>query len=71
MATYDLQLSEREAKDLRTALSIRLVGMREELVHTDDRAYRAGLKDATERLELVLQRLEQAMSRGAVAPKGE
>jgi len=57
-----LELSTREAKDLRVALSIRLVGMREELVHTDDRAYRADLKATLERLEVVFQRLEQIMA---------
>lgn len=59
MGTCTLELTDREAKDLRTALAIRLVGMREELVHTDDRAYRAGLKDLIERLELVQQRIER------------
>jgi len=63
MSNYHLELSDSEAKELWTALSIRLIGMREELVHTDDRAYRASLKEATERLELVYQRLEQIMSR--------
>ena len=57
----DLELSEREAQDLKTALSIRLVGMRGELVHTDDREYRKDLKAELERLEVVLQRLEQVM----------
>ena len=61
MAEVQLELSRRDAKELRTALSIRLVGMREELVHTDDREYREGLKAATERLEGVLARLEEAM----------
>jgi hypothetical protein len=61
MADVRLEMSAREAKDLRTALSIRLVGMREELAHTDDREYRAGLRATTERVEAVLARLEQAM----------
>ena len=60
-----LDLDAADAKALRTALSIRLVGMREELVHTDDRDYREGLKAATERLEGVLARLEQAMGLSA------
>jgi hypothetical protein len=64
MADVHLELSRRDAKELRTALSIRLVGMREELVHTDDREYRAGLKAATERLEGVLARLEEVMGAG-------
>jgi hypothetical protein len=56
-----LELGSREAQDLKTALSNHLVGMRTELVHTDDRDYRAGLKAELERLEAVLQRLEQVM----------
>jgi hypothetical protein len=35
--------------------------MRGELVHTDDREYRKDLKAELERLEVVLQRLEQIM----------
>lgn len=58
MGKLYFELDEREAKDVRTALSIRLVGMREELVHTDDREYRADLKAAIERLEVVLGRLD-------------
>jgi hypothetical protein len=57
-----LELSDREAQDLKTALSNHLVGMRTELVHTDDREYRAGLRAELDRLEAVLQRLEQIMS---------
>lgn len=54
-----LELSETEARDLRTSLSIRLVGMREELVHTDNREYRDDLRATLDRLEVVLRRLEQ------------
>jgi hypothetical protein len=68
VSTYNLDLSPREAKDLKTALSIRLVGMREELVHTDDRAYRADLRATLDRLEVVLQRLEAVMGSAAKAP---
>jgi hypothetical protein len=57
-----LELSDREARDLKAALSIRLVGTREELVHTDDREYRAYLRATLERLEQVLSRLEQVMA---------
>jgi hypothetical protein len=56
-----LELGEREAHSLKTALTNHLVGMRTELVHTDDREYRADLKAELERLEVVLQRLEQIM----------
>lgn len=60
MGKLYFELDEREAKDVRTAPSIRLVGMREELVHTDtdDREYRADLKAAIERLDVVLGRLD-------------
>ncbi|WP_165373308.1 hypothetical protein [Sorangium cellulosum] len=53
---------------MRTALSIRLVGMREELVHTDDREYRAYLKATIERLEVVLRRLDGILAGQAPAP---
>ncbi|WP_437597630.1 hypothetical protein WMF28_33645 [Sorangium sp. So ce590] len=56
------ELDEREARDMRTALSIRLVGMREELVHTDNREYREYLKAAIERLEGVLRRLDAILA---------
>ncbi|WP_437955625.1 hypothetical protein WME76_29505 [Sorangium sp. So ce119] len=62
MAKLHFELDEREARDVRTALSIRLVGMREELVHTDDREYRADLKAAIERLEVVLRRLDAILA---------
>ncbi|WP_437285533.1 hypothetical protein [Sorangium sp. So ce406] len=62
MAKLQFELDEREARDVRTALSIRLVGMREELVHTDDREYRADLKAAIERLEVVLRRLDAILA---------
>ena len=65
MADVQLELSAREAKELRTALSIRLVGMREELTHTDDREYRAYVRAALERLEGVFARLEQVMGGAA------
>jgi hypothetical protein len=57
-----LELSAQEAKDLRTALSVRLLGLREELVHTDHREYREGLRVLIERLEAVLLHLEEAMN---------
>jgi hypothetical protein len=63
-----LELSETEARDLRTSLSIRLVGMREELVHTDNREYRADLRATLDRLEVVLRRLEQLLP---AAPRTE
>ncbi|WP_437631169.1 hypothetical protein [Sorangium sp. So ce854] len=68
MAKLHFELDEREARDVRTALSIRLVGMREELVHTDDREYRADLKAAIERLEAVLRRLDATLAELTPAP---
>jgi hypothetical protein len=62
-----LELNDQEAKDLRTALCVRLLGLREELVHTDHREYREGLRVLIERLEAVQQRLEGAMNGGARA----
>ncbi|AGP41394.1 hypothetical protein BE04_06675 [Sorangium cellulosum] len=68
MAKLQLELEQREATDVRTALSIRLVGMREELVHTDNREYRADLKAAIERLEVVLRRLDASLAGPTPAP---
>ncbi|WP_437841524.1 hypothetical protein [Sorangium sp. So ce1153] len=62
MAKLHFELDEREAKDMSTALSIRLVGMREELVRTDDREYRADMKAAIERLEVVLRRIDAILA---------
>lgn len=68
MNMLHLELSEREADDTRTALSTRLMGMRDELVHTDDRAYRADLRATIERLEVVLGRLEAIVAAPPAAP---
>jgi hypothetical protein len=57
-----LELSAEEAKDLKTALSVRLLGLREELVHTDHREYKEGLRVLIQRLEAVLRHLEEAMN---------
>ncbi|WP_438014988.1 hypothetical protein WMF18_29420 [Sorangium sp. So ce315] len=62
LVELQLALGEREANDVRTALSIRLVGMRDELVHTDDREYREDLRAAVERLEVVLRRLDTMLA---------
>jgi hypothetical protein len=55
-----LTLDVEEAADLTDALATRLVGLRTEVVRSDDREYRAALKTITERLERVLARLEQS-----------
>lgn len=54
-----LDLDQDEALELKQALDIHLVGLRNELNHTDDRAYRADERVTLERLERVQQRLER------------
>ncbi|WP_437681387.1 hypothetical protein [Sorangium sp. So ce131] len=68
MEKLHFELDEREAEDMRTALSIRLLGMREELVHTDDREYRTDLKATIDRLEAVLRRLDAMLAGPTRAP---
>lgn len=53
----NLELTDEEARELATALGIRLVEMRTELVHTDDHTYRNDLRKSLERLERVAERL--------------
>ncbi len=48
-----LPLTQPEALELANALELRLHTMMEELVHTDDRAYRSELRERFERLEEV------------------
>lgn len=57
-----LELSDIEAKDLKTSLSIRLVGLREELVHTDNREYRDYVRTTLDRLEVIDARLEELLA---------
>ena len=64
----DLSLTIEEAEELRTALQIRLVEMRTELAHTDDRAYRIALRESLERLEDVERQVEDLLVDPAVAP---
>ncbi|WP_437775981.1 hypothetical protein [Sorangium sp. So ce1097] len=68
MDKLHFELDQREAEDMRTALSIRTLGMREELVHTDDREYRTDLKATIERLEGVLRRLDAMLGGLTRAP---
>jgi hypothetical protein len=51
-----LELSNTESEALRVALGIRLQQLQDELVHTDDRTYRRGVREAIEQLESVLAR---------------
>ena len=48
-----LPLTQAEALELTNALEMRLHAMMDELVHTDDRAYRADLRQRYQRLEEV------------------
>lgn len=48
-----LELTDSETRLLGEAVELRLREMRNELVHTDDRAYRAALKERLERLETI------------------
>ena len=61
-----LDLDEEEALELKQALDIHLVGLRGELIHTDDRAYRVGERSTLERLEGIHRRLSQLL--GAAEP---
>ncbi|MDC3956167.1 hypothetical protein [Polyangium jinanense] len=53
----NLEIADEEARELRIALDIRLREMRNELVHTDDHAYRADLRRSLERLEKIAQKV--------------
>jgi hypothetical protein len=57
-----LDLADDEARELKTALDIRLIEMRGELVHTDDHAYRNDLKHALGTLERVAERLGEKLA---------
>jgi hypothetical protein len=57
-----LEMAYEEAQELKTALEIRLVEMRGELAHTDDRAYRNDLLRSLERLEHVAERLGKTLT---------
>ncbi len=56
-----LEMAYEEARELKTALEIRLVEMRGELTHTDDRAYREDLIRSLETLEAVTERLGKTL----------
>lgn len=62
----NLELTEQEARELRSALEIRLIEMRGELAVTDDRHYRADLRATLEHLETVAARMDAAL-RGKAA----
>ena len=52
-----IDLSEEEVHDLLEVLDYRLHELQDELVHTDDRAYRQDLRSASARLDAFRQRL--------------
>ena len=54
---FTLKLTPDETRDLANALEMRLHAMLDELVHTDDRAYRADLRVQYESLERVQRQL--------------
>lgn len=56
-----LDMVYEEARELKTALEIRLVEMRGELAHTDDHAYRVDLIHSLETLEHVTERLGRTL----------
>ena len=56
-----LEMAHEEARELKTAIEIRLVEMRGELAHTDDRAYRDDLLHSLETLERVTERLGKTL----------
>ena len=64
-----LTLRAQEHRDLCDALERRVLEVREELVHTDNRAYRAELKALLERLERLNARVESAENPGWSAPQ--
>ena len=63
-----LELTTDEARELRNALALHLRGLQDELVHTDDRAYRAGLREGMSRLERIAARLAEPAFVEPLAP---
>ncbi len=56
-----LDLTDAEAQELKDALDARLLGLMEELVHTDDRHCRVDLRDIHTHLARVRDRLERGI----------
>lgn len=61
-----LLLSEMEARELDTALSIYLKELENEVLHTDMRDYKRDLKDRFAHLEMVKQRLARLVEQEPV-----
>lgn len=64
----DIELRGNEASIVKNAIDTRIHEMQTELVRTDDRTCRAGLKAEMEVLERVERRLTQAMISGLFTP---
>jgi hypothetical protein len=64
----DLPLTIEDADELLAALRTRLLEMRMELAHTDDRAYRAMLRKSLERLEAIEHLVEGLLEKPAEHP---
>ena len=62
-----LELSDLELDALREAVRLQLGALIDELTHTEDRTYRAGLRQTLERLEAVQRRLEALAAHGRAA----
>jgi len=60
-----LELTEDEARELSTALEIRIHGLRAELAAADARAYRAELRRTLERVEQIAAHLADRLQGGA------
>jgi len=58
----ELSLADEEARELASALDIRLLEMRSELAHTDDHAYKNDLRRSRDRLQAVAQRLDRLLA---------
>ena len=48
-----LELNDDEQRDLKNALEVHLRSLRNELAHTDNRAYRRTVRETLDRLETV------------------
>lgn len=64
----EIDLQGNEASIVKNAIDTRIHEMQAELVRTDDRTYRIGLKQEMEVLERVERRLVQAMISGLFTP---
>lgn len=57
----ELWLTEEQARELESALSVHLSRMEVELIRTDDREFRAALRQSLERLEEIRRLLQQRL----------